>query len=135
MQSKHVYLLLALVVAITLCFGVSAVALAGSQYIQQIPAIVENKSCTLCHTANYPELNADGQAWVKAGKDWSVFTKAAQPAAEKPAAGQPAAAGGEKAAPEELPKTGGNPYTYMSIGAIMVVAGLLLGRKRACRDQ
>ncbi|TDA69895.1 MAG: LPXTG cell wall anchor domain-containing protein [Clostridia bacterium] len=132
MKGGRIYLLVSLAVTVVLIFGVASVALASSQYIGQIPAEVENKTCTLCHTANYPELNAGGQAWVKAGKDWAVFTKAEskpEAAKEQPAA-QPAAAV-EKKAEKELPKTGGNPYLYIVVGAAMVMAGLFMGKRRA----
>lgn len=116
-----VYLLLCLVAVLAFC----QVAYAGPQYVQQIPAQVENKSCSLCHTSNYPELNADGKAWVAAGKDWNVFLKKAAPApAEKPGT---AATGGE--AKKELPKTGGSVTLLVAPGMAAILAGLILAKR------
>ena len=119
-------LFICLVLGLITLFAVSGVAYAGSQYIQQIPAQVENKTCTLCHTANYPELNADGKAWVAAGKDWSVFSKATKPTAEE----KPKAEGMAKEESKELPKTGGNPYMLVGPGLAAVGLGLLFGKRR-----
>lgn len=129
MRSKVSYLVAALLVLV-MVLGVASVALASASYMQEIPAEVTDKSCNLCHTSSIPALNDKGQAWVDAGKDWSVFTGAAQPAAEE----QPAAAS-EEQAEEELPKTGGNPYIYVGVGVAMVAAGLLMGKKRAHQEE
>lgn len=135
MRSKVTYLMAALLVLV-MVLGLASVALASASYVQQIPAEVQDKSCNLCHTSSIPALNDKGQAWVDAGKDWSVFAGAAQPAAEeKPAAAQEQAAASEEQAEEELPNTGGNPYIYVGIGAVLVAAGLLLGKKRAYREE
>lgn len=118
-------LVISLALVLVLLFALAGVANASPQYVQQIPAGVENKSCSLCHTSNYPELNADGKAWVAAGKDWSVFKSKA---AEKPKAeAKPAAGKGAK----ELPKTGGTPYLFVAPGLAAVAIGLALKRKKA----
>lgn len=118
-------LIISLALVLVLLFALAGVANASAQYVQQIPADIENKSCSLCHTSNYPELNADGKAWVAAGKDWSVFKPKA---AEKPKAeAKPAAEEGAK----ELPKTGGTPYLFVAPGLAAVALGLALKRKKA----
>jgi LPXTG-motif cell wall-anchored protein len=125
-MKRYRHLLVCLALGLVALFVLSGVAYAGSQYIQQIPAQVENKTCSLCHTANYPELNAGGKAWVAAGKDWSVFTKAAKPEAkEKPKAQETAKEGAK-----ELPKTGANPYIFVAPGLAVVGLGLILGKRR-----
>lgn len=120
-------LLICLVLGLVTLLAVSGVAYAGPQYMQQIPAQVENKSCTLCHTANYPELNADGKAWIAFGKDWSVFSKATKPTAEE----KPKAEGMAKEESKELPQTGANPYMLVAPGLSAVGLGLLFGKRRA----
>jgi LPXTG-motif cell wall-anchored protein len=112
------YLVTVLLVAV-LMLGAASAAVAGAQYMGQIPAAVQDKSCNLCHTANMPALNAPGQAWVDAGKDWNVFTGTAQPAAD---------------AEKGLPETGGNPYIYVGIGMVMFMSGLLMGKRRADQE-
>lgn len=120
-------LLVCLVLALVVSCLLAGVAQAKSEYVQQIPADVQNKSCNLCHTASIPELNDAGKAWVAAGKDWSVFKpKAEAKPAAAPAGG--AAAGGQG---QELPKTGGLPYLFVLPGLAAVGAGLILRRKTA----
>lgn len=122
MRSRITYFLAVLLVVV-LTLGVASAALAGAQYMDQIPANVQPKNCNLCHTSNIPALNEKGQAWVNAGKDWSVFTGGAQPAAA------------QEEAKKELPKTGGNPFINVGIGVAMVMFGLLMGKKRVRKDE
>lgn len=117
-----VYLLLCLVAALAFC----QVAYAGPQYVQQIPAQVENKLCSLCHTSNYPELNAEGKAWVAAGKDWNVFLKKAAPAPAEKSQAAAAAGGGAKG---ELPKTGAGAPLLAVPGVAAILAGLILAKR------
>lgn len=117
-----------LALAVALALVASSLAWAGSQYVGQIPSEIQNKSCTLCHTANYPELNAEGKAWAADGKDWSVFSKAK--ADETKDSGTAADAG--KKAPgqgKKLPKTGSNLYLLMALGSMLVAGGSFLRRR------
>lgn len=118
---------LALVLVVVLLLA--GVAQAKSEYVHQIPAYVQNKGCSLCHTASIPELNAGGRAWVAAGKDWSVFKpKAEGKSGAAQAQSAPAAAGKSK----ELPRTGGSlPYLFVLPGLAAIGAGLVLRFRRA----
>lgn len=117
-------LLISLALILVLLFVLAGMAQAKSEYVQQIPADVGNKSCSLCHTSP-PELNSSGKAWLAAGKDWGVFRPKAT---EKP---QTEAKPAAKAGAKELPKTGGVPYFFVAPGLAAVTLGLALRRKKA----
>lgn len=129
-------ILICLVLVLLVVFLAAGVAQAKPEYVQQIPADVEPKSCNLCHTSSIPELNSNGKAWAAAGKDWSVFKPKAESkssAAENES--KPAAAKTEGAtaagASKELPQTGGVPYLFVIPGLAAIIGGLLLRSKRA----
>jgi len=121
-------LLICLALVLMMVFLLAGVAQAKSEYVQQIPADVQNKGCSLCHTASIPELNASGKAWVAAGKDWSVFKPKAEGKSAAAQAKSTSAAGGQS---KELPKTGGLPYLFVLPGLAAIGGGLILRSRRA----